>query len=321
MVKVKLSCFLIALIVIVIDIAPLNAKPKEIVCELTCSSKPDVHFDNLPCGLFISAKCDATNAQIHNISHLPEKTQKQIRKLVVYQFTPNLEDFFESSFKKYVRQTGIPSGIDRTKDFNLKVRLKEYTVVDEGTSAPCSVVIEWELANSYNQIVLDGVAKGKYTMSPGQSIVDALDKAYGKALEDISWNEIALLMKRKQNNTQTEQTIDKKDDEVDKHADNLNDVVIRWYIISQPSGADVTWRVVSSTTDVKNTNGTYVGTTPYESTESFDIRGLTMSNSGSVQIEVTCEKPGYVTQKKRFNLRQAIDQREISTKFNLVKEE
>ena len=35
---------------------------------------------------------------------------------------------------------------------------------------------------------------------------------------------------------------------------------------------------------------------------------------------VTCEKAGYITQKKRFNILQAIDQKEISTKFNLVKE-
>lgn len=30
---------------------------------------------------------------------------------------------------------------------------------------------------------------------------------------------------------------------------------------------------------------------------------------------------GYITQRRRFNLRQAIDQREISAKFNLIKEE
>lgn len=33
------------------------------------------------------------------------------------------------------------------------------------------------------------------------------------------------------------------------------------------------------------------------------------------------EEAGYVTQRRRFNLRQAIDQKEISAKFNLVKEE
>lgn len=64
----------------------------------------------------------------------------------------------------------------------------------------------------------------------------------------------------------------------------------------------------------------YVGSTPYESTESFDIKGLTYNNSDNVQIEVTCERPDYLPQKKRFNLRQVIDQKEISAQFNLVKE-
>ncbi|MDE5550884.1 MAG: hypothetical protein K2I99_05980, partial [Bacteroidaceae bacterium] len=86
-------------------------------------------------------------------------------------------------------------------------------------------------------------------------------------------------------------------------------------------GADVSWRVVSSTPDVANTNSNFVGSTPYETTETFDIKGLTYNNSGNVQIEVSCEKPGYITQRKRFNLRQAIDQKEISAKFNLVKED
>lgn len=77
---------------------------------------------------------------------------------------------------------------------------------------------------------------------------------------------------------------------------------------------------MSSTPDVKNTNSNYVGSTPYESTESFDIKGLTYNNSDNVQIEVTCERPDYLPQKKRFNLRQVIDQKEISAQFNLVKE-
>ena len=101
----------------------------------------------------------------------------------------------------------------------------------------------------------------------------------------------------------------------------LESTVIRWYLDSSPKGADVSMRIVSSTPEVKNTNQNYVGTTPYETTETFDVKGLTYNNSGNVQIEVTCEKAGYITQKKRFNVRQAIDQKEISTKFNLIKEE
>ena len=101
----------------------------------------------------------------------------------------------------------------------------------------------------------------------------------------------------------------------------LENTVIRWYIDSYPKGADVFTRVISSTPDVKNSNQNYVGTTPYETTEAFDIKGLSLNNAGDVQIEVTCEKPGYLSQKKRFNVLQAIDQKEISTKFNLVKDE
>ena len=100
----------------------------------------------------------------------------------------------------------------------------------------------------------------------------------------------------------------------------LENTVIRWYIESTPRGADVFTRVISSTNDVKNSNQNYVGSTPYETTEAFDIKGLSLKNAGDVQIEVTCEKAGYITQKKRFNILQAIDQKEISTKFNLVKE-
>lgn len=50
-------------------------------------------------------------------------------------------------------------------------------------------------------------------------------------------------------------------------------------------------------------------------------RDFSSNNSGNVQVEVRCEKAGYVTQRRRLNLRQAIDQKEISAKFNLAKEE
>lgn len=79
--------------------------------------------------------------------------------------------------------------------------------------------------------------------------------------------------------------------------------------------------MVSPASDVKDTNRNHAGSTPCETTETFDIKGLAFDNSGDVQIEGTCEKAGYVTRKKRFNLRQAVERKEISTKFDLVKEE
>lgn len=100
----------------------------------------------------------------------------------------------------------------------------------------------------------------------------------------------------------------------------LERTIIRWYFDSEPRGARLYWRVVSSIPSiVKNTNELYLGTTPYEETRSFNILGLTYENSRDVQIEIKLSRPGYIDQVKRFNVRQAIDQQEISSFFDLVK--
>lgn len=100
----------------------------------------------------------------------------------------------------------------------------------------------------------------------------------------------------------------------------LERTIIRWYFESEPQGARVFWRVVSSVPDqVKNTNENWLGTTPFEETRSFNIQGLTYENSRDVQIEIKVRRPGYIDQTKRFNVRQAIDQQEISSFFDMIK--
>ncbi|MDE6483697.1 MAG: PEGA domain-containing protein [Rikenellaceae bacterium] len=102
----------------------------------------------------------------------------------------------------------------------------------------------------------------------------------------------------------------------------LEGTIIRWFFDSDPRGARIFWRVVSSIPQiVKNTNESYLGTIPYEDTRSFNILGLTYENSRDVQIEIKVSKSGYEDQVKRFNVRQAIDQQEISSFFELVKKE
>lgn len=103
---------------------------------------------------------------------------------------------------------------------------------------------------------------------------------------------------------------------------SLERSVIRWYFESEPQGARIFWRVISSVPDqVKNTNENWLGNTPFEETRSFNILGLTYENANDVQIEIKVRRPGYVDQTKRFNVRQAIDQQEISAFFDLVKAE
>ena len=73
--------------------------------------------------------------------------------------------------------------------------------------------------------------------------------------------------------------------------------------------------------EVKNTNETYLTTTPLEETRSFNIQCLTYNNSRDVTVEIKVSKRGYEEQVKRFNVRQALDQQEISGFFELVPKE
>ena len=98
--------------------------------------------------------------------------------------------------------------------------------------------------------------------------------------------------------------------------------VIRWYFDSDPRGARVFYRVISNNpAEVKNTNETYLTNTPYEETKGFSIPGLTYENSRNVTIEIKISKKGYEDQVKRYNVRQALDQQEISGFFELVPKE
>jgi len=102
----------------------------------------------------------------------------------------------------------------------------------------------------------------------------------------------------------------------------LERTVIRWFFDSDPRGARIYWRVISSIPAVvKNTNETYLMTTPFEETRSFNILGLTYENSRDVTIEIKVSKKGYEDQIKRFNVRQAIDQQEISGFFEMIPRE
>ena len=101
----------------------------------------------------------------------------------------------------------------------------------------------------------------------------------------------------------------------------LEHTIIRWDVNSRPAGADLYWRVVSKTPEVKSTNNKYLATSPYEATKALDIKGLTYQTSGDVRIILRCEKDGYMPQEKEYNVRMIIDQEEISAFFRLVKEE
>lgn len=235
---------------------------------------------------------------------------------------PEVESFVGESMRRYMRTMGFNLDADVATDYMMSLTIDEFHVnYLSGTGWSATVCMMVTVYDSDRTAVYPGVrvtGRANRSASPTDfaTASSTLNEAYANALEDIDWDRIAFFLKKA-----SRPALEGNKQVTGNGNTALESTVIRWYVESRPQGADVSWRVVSSTPEVKNTNQTFLGSTPYESTETFDIKGLTYNNSGNVQIEVTCEKSGYITQRRRFNLRQAIDQKEISTKFNLVAEE
>lgn len=235
---------------------------------------------------------------------------------------PEIKSFVSESMRRYMRTMGFNLDADVSTDYMMQVRIDNYVVnwlSGIGWSATVKMSIEVYDNNRklvYPNTVVTGRANKNVSASNFTAASEVLNAAYANALEDVDWDRIAFFLDKADS-----PALEGNKQVTGEGNTALESTVIRWYVESNPKGADIYWRVVSSTPAVKNTNQTFLGSTPYESTETFDIKGLTYNNSGNVQIEISCEKNGYITQKKRFNLRQVIDQKEISTKMNLIKDE
>lgn len=235
---------------------------------------------------------------------------------------PAVLDFMRESGKRYMKELGFSMNADIETDYLLSLYLTEMNLSwFANTGWVADVSAEVTVSDADNHAVYPRTAvSGRFTQyASGADYAaanQAMNEAYTRLLEDVDWDRIAYFLKK------ASRASNEKNKKVAGTGNTaLESTVINWFVQSSPKGADVTFRIVSSTPDVKNSNFKYIGTTPFESTETFDIIGLTYNNSGNVQIEVSCEKTGYITQRKRFNLRSVIDQKEISTKFNLVKED
>ncbi|MDE6308951.1 MAG: hypothetical protein K2L81_02015 [Muribaculaceae bacterium] len=151
----------------------------------------------------------------------------------------------------------------------------------------------------------------------------AIDAATGKMMKfKDNFVDVTLSRKIKPTEAPAPEPTPQPVERVDRNHAGQTDMekaILRWYFDSDPRGARVFFRVISSVPDeVKNTNETYLTTTPIEETRGFNIPGLTYENSRDVTIEIKVTKRGYEEQVKRYNVRQAIDQQEISGFFELV---
>lgn len=218
---------------------------------------------------------------------------------------------FQTPTITYVKAMGFKE-MSSGQDYTLTIRLNKVDINTWNGKVDVSLGVKMTDASGsivYNQ---ESMTTEKNTLG----VDKALNEAYTRALEQINWVQIASFLKVEK--------LAKK--EPTKQVEGLGttaleQTIVRWDIQSRPQGADIFWRVVSKTPDVKSTNNKYLTTTPYEATKALDIRGLTYQTSSNVRIILRCEKDGYLPQEKEYDVRMVLDQEEISAFFRLVKEE
>lgn len=235
---------------------------------------------------------------------------------------PSVGSFVSESMRRYMRTMGFNLDADPSTDYWMEVSLTEFHVdYLSGIGWNATVMMSVKVLDHNRTLVYPTVeVAGRYNMAGSayskEVANQVLNQAYTEALKDIDWDRIAFFLHRA---SAPKQEANKQVTGEGNTA--LEHLTIHWDVNSRPQGADIFWRVISSTPEVKNQNYKYLQTTPYETTEVFDIKGLTYNNAGNVQIEIKCEKTGYYTQSKKFNVSSIIEEKEISAFFRLVAEE
>ena len=202
-----------------------------------------------------------------------------------------------------------------------------------GADYICVTTITKSSSEFYLEAYLIDIEKGQY-LSPASQYGELVNGKFSNLLPVCQWLAAELTGKEPVRNIVQQQdpySSNKSEQQYNQPSQNNGYTTyvqpknqpapIHWNIDSRPQGADIYWRVVSSTPEVKNQNFKYLGTAPYEATEALNISGLTTDNAIDVQIVVKCEKDGYYTQTKKLSLSSILDEKELSIFFKLVKEE
>ncbi len=235
---------------------------------------------------------------------------------------PDINSFVPESMRRYMRTMGFNLDADVATDYLMQITIKEFHVDWlSGLGWNGTVIMDVKIFNHNRDIVyptteVSGRANVYSNAQSVSSAQDAINEAYANALADIDWDRVAYFLHRADN---PKQEANKK---VTGEGDTaLEHLIVHWEIDSRPQGADVEWRIVSSTDEVKNQNWKYLGTTEYEGTKPLDVAGLTFNKSGNVRVQIRVKKPGYLPKVRDYDIRSIIDEKEVSGFFQLVKED
>lgn len=272
----KFIRFALILLTVCVGTASASNKKKEVIRDITVSLGDESinvsqMFNNLDYGLRIQVRCDINENHLINSTELPSKETASLPRIVL---DNSLVSSTEQYLDRYATALGFRVGSDFNTDYvlsvtikNYSLRVRNYDIKHNIFNSSGAMVISWELFNSDHEVVISSATStGRGTANSQISLALPLETAFVQALKGIGWERIAPNLKIAKTAKQ------EKNKQVKGLGDTaLESTVIRWYITSSPQGADVSWRVVSSTPDVANTNSNFVGSTPYETTETFDI--------------------------------------------------
>ncbi len=295
---------------------PVENQPVTINLALVRDAQANKYV-NMDYGIRLNVQDDRANTKIIQIY------DAMLTGIPQVQVNPNVPSFVSESTRRYMRTMGFNLDSDVATDYMMQLKISEFHVDYLSGMGWCgTVMMNLEVYDHNHTLVYPNVeVVGRATMYGSSSAITSvanqvINSAYAAALEDIDWDRIAYFLHR----------ADSPKQEANKQVNGegntaLEHLTVHWNINSRPQGADVYWRVISKTPDVKQQNYKYCETTPYETTETLNIKGLTYNNAGNVQIEVKCEKAGYYSQTKKYDILSVIDEGEVSYMFRLVKEE
>ena len=290
-------------------------QPQTINLALVAQPMAD-KYANLEYGIRLNIEDGRSNKQIIQMYDAAATSKPTVN------VNPGIGSFVPESMRRYMRTMGFNMDADVATDYLMQVTIKEFHVDWlSGIGWQGTVIMDIKVFDHNRSVVyptteVAGRASVYGNASSLGAAQQAINQAFVSALEDVDWDRIAYFLHR--SNDPSKEGNKKVQGEGNTALEHL---VVHWNVNSRPQGADVEWRVISKTPEVKNQNYKYLETTPYEGTETLDIKGLTYNNSGLVQIEIKVSKKGYLTQTRKYDVRSIIDDNDVSYMFRLVPEE
>lgn len=318
----KKSIFIMTVIAFVLGMTSCASKkqvaqPQVRTFNLALVSQPQADkYANLEYGIRLNVQDVRANKRVIHVY------DASATSIPVAQTNPSIGSFVPESVRRYMRTMGFNLDADVATDYLMQLDIKEFHVdYLSGIGWSGTVIMDLKVQDHnrtlvYPTVEVTGRANVNGSSTSDQAANLALNKAYANALADVDWDRIAYFLHRAKD---PKQEANKKVAGEGNTA--LEHLTVHWNVNSRPQGADVFWRVISQTPEVKNQNYKYLETTPYEGSETINIKGLTYNNAGNVQIEIKVEKKGYYSQTKKLDILSLIDDNDVSYMFKLVPED